>query len=99
MSADAERLALLASLGVPMVQAEEPEPDVIEQAAKRMNMTPERFVGFFTNAGDETLEERARRILRQGPGSIAGVVLRDSYVSGRRTEPTMNYRGRWKFPR
>ncbi|HDR9081968.1 TPA: hypothetical protein QDA98_004599 [Burkholderia vietnamiensis] len=99
MSADAERLALLASLGVPMVQPEEPEPDVIEQAAKRMNMTREMFVGFFANTGDETLEERARRILRQGPRSIAGVVLRDSYVSGRRAEPTMNYRGRWKFPR
>ncbi|KVD22361.1 hypothetical protein WI80_28710 [Burkholderia ubonensis] len=99
MSADAERLALLASLGVPLAQPEVPELDAIEQAAGQVNMTRAEFVSFFDGAGEETLDERARRILRRGPGSMADVVLRDDYVAGRRTAPTMNYRGRWKFPR
>lgn len=59
-----ERLGRLAALGVPMAQQEEPEPDVIEQAARLRGMDRATFV--ILNAGrGVSLEDHAREIIRK----------------------------------
>lgn len=93
--AEEERLARLAAMGVPMVQREEPAPDVIEQAAKLLSMAREKFENLFEGVGEETLAERARRIV--GRASVEHLLDRGMVDSPR--EPTMDYRGRWKFRR
>lgn len=93
--AEEERLARLAAMGVPMVQPEEPAPDVIEQAAKLLSMTREEFASMFEGVGDETLEQRARRIM----GRVTMERLLDRGVADAPREPAMDYRGRWRFRR
>lgn len=59
-----ERLARLAALGIPRAQPEEPEPDVIEQAAWLRGMDRATFV--ILNAGrGVSLEDHAREIIRK----------------------------------
>ncbi|RQS67233.1 hypothetical protein DID96_21955 [Burkholderia sp. Bp8963] len=93
--ADQERLARLAQFGVPMVQPDEPKPDVTEQAAKLLNMTRDEFSGFFEGVGEETLEQRARRIV--GRANLDSLL--DRGIANSPKEPVMDYRGRWRFRR
>jgi|GEM_PF-6450642 len=95
MSNERERLARLAELGVPMVQPEELAPDLIEQAATLLSMTREKFESLFDDVGEETLEQRARRIV----GRATMERLLDRGVADAPKEPTMDYRGRWKWRR
>lgn len=74
----------------------EEKPDVIARAAEHYGMTRAAFVSMCSGVGDESLEVRARRIVREG-GSFAGML--DRGITDPPREPRMDARGRWKFPR
>lgn len=72
--------------------------DVIEQAAVALNMTRAEFVRMFDGAGDESLAQRATRIVREqerGVGMVVCLMDRGAFREPR--EPTMNARGKWRF--
>jgi hypothetical protein len=80
--------------GLPKVQSEKPKWDLIEQAAARMRMTRPEFIGMFEGVGDESIEQRARRIVGGG-STLLGML--DRGIADPPREPTMNARGRRKF--
>ena len=59
-----ERLDRLAALGVPMAQPEEPEPDVIEQAARLRGMNRDSLTVCAAMRG-VGIEEFARAVIRK----------------------------------
>ncbi|WP_232449968.1 hypothetical protein [Burkholderia ubonensis] len=59
-----ERLGRLAALGVPMAQPEEPEPDVIEQAARLCGMNRASLAVSAAMRG-VSIEDFAREVIRK----------------------------------
>ncbi|WP_330728218.1 hypothetical protein [Burkholderia multivorans] len=59
-----ERIARLTALGVPMVPAEEPEPDVIEQAARLRGMDRASLV-VSAAMRDVSVEDFAREVIQK----------------------------------